>query len=244
MDLLVLIKETISTDQDLNKGFGKLKRIINPYDEYALQKACELKEKFGGTITTILLKSDDDLYTLKTTLGLGSDKGIQIISDSNNSRNIVNILKNEILKSGKYDFIFTGVKDVNDPKSEIPTRLACSLDLPILNYVLGIDIINEEIIFNKETDEYTEDIKLKTPSIVAFCKNVYEPKYPTIHQIMDIQNKPITVINSKDKKFKDLDLRVIINKSQRRCEIYKNLISPEEGAEKIVNYLKTWTIGE
>ena len=244
MNLLVLIKETISTDQDISKNFKKLKRIVNPYDEYALQKACELKEKFGGNITTMLLKQDNDLYTLKTTLGLGSDKGIQIISQSNNPRNIAEILKTEILKNGEYDFIFTGVKDVNDPKIEIPTRLACLLNLPVLNYVLGMDIINDEIVFNKETDDDIEVVKLKKPSIVAFSRNVYEPKYPTIHQIMDIQNKPIVIVNNKDNKFQDLDLKVTINKSQRRCEIYKDLISPEEGAEKIINYLKTWTIGE
>lgn len=243
MKILILLKETASTEEDIRIKNKKIKKVINPYDEYALQQASKLKEKFGAEITTLMLNETDDLYTLKTSLGLGADKGILVKYSSNNPKNIVEILAKEI-STIEYDYIFTGVKDVNDTRAEVPSRLACKIDIPILNHVIGLEIDDEDIIFKKESENYIESTIVEKPAIISFSKNVYEPKYPTISDILEIKNKPIIVKIEDEKKYKDLNLKVLISDSNRKRIIFNKLASAKDGAEKINEYLNLWVTGE
>ena len=74
--LLVLIRETFPTDELLTEKNLKEKRILNPYDEYALLQAKKIKEKYGGEIVCLFLSHRKTQYGLRTALGLGGDRGI------------------------------------------------------------------------------------------------------------------------------------------------------------------------
>ncbi len=58
MNLFVLMKRTFDTEEKIVIEAGKIQDdgaewIINPYDEYAIEEAIQLKEKHGGTITAV-----------------------------------------------------------------------------------------------------------------------------------------------------------------------------------------------
>ncbi|MGE6771389.1 hypothetical protein ACQKF6_17990, partial [Bacillus velezensis] len=56
MNLFVLMKRTFDTEEKIVIEAGKIQEdgaefIINPYDEYAIEEAIQLKEEHGGTVT-------------------------------------------------------------------------------------------------------------------------------------------------------------------------------------------------
>ena len=86
MNIIVLVKQVPDTAQ-LSKTVDGLKlleegspRIVNPWDEYALETAIQLKEAHGGKVTALCLGKQEATEALKTALAMGADEAI-LISD-------------------------------------------------------------------------------------------------------------------------------------------------------------------
>jgi electron transfer flavoprotein beta subunit len=55
--------------------------VINPYEEYALEQAVQLKEKHGGEVTVITLGPEKTTQIIMKALALGADKAVLLKSD-------------------------------------------------------------------------------------------------------------------------------------------------------------------
>src|SRR6185503_7017366 len=67
------------TDNNTKFNSDKVQFIMNPYDEwYALVRACELKEKSGGTVTVINVGSTDTEPIIRRALAIGADDAVRI----------------------------------------------------------------------------------------------------------------------------------------------------------------------
>ena len=58
MKILVIIKQTFDTEAQIQLQDGRIqgegvKKILNPYDEYAVEEAVQLKEKNGGEVIAL-----------------------------------------------------------------------------------------------------------------------------------------------------------------------------------------------
>jgi len=51
---------------------------MNPYDEYGVEEALRMKEKFGGEVTIVCVGPARTMETIRTALAMGAEKGIQI----------------------------------------------------------------------------------------------------------------------------------------------------------------------
>ena len=58
---------------------GDIKWIMNPYDEFGVEEALKLKEKFGGEVTVIGLGPKRVTESIRTALAMGADKGVLVI---------------------------------------------------------------------------------------------------------------------------------------------------------------------
>lgn len=83
MNLFVLMKRTFDTEEKIVIETGKIQDdgaewIINPYDEYAIEEAIQLKEKHGGTITAVTVGGEEAEKELRTALAMGCDQAVLI----------------------------------------------------------------------------------------------------------------------------------------------------------------------
>lgn len=237
--LLVLIRETFPTDELLTEKNLKEKRILNPYDEYALLHAKKIKEKYGGEIVCLFLSHRKTQYGLRTALGLGGDRGIFVYYPEKNIEEIAEILAREI-KEEKYDAVLMGNRDVNDDREELPSRLGVLLKLPIYSHLLSIDCQNFYFTAKKEREEIIDTIKILKNGIFAFSQNVYEPEYPSISSIMSIKNKTVRDVYYENIISKE-DEEIVYQDIYRRLEIYKN-ITADKGTENLLDYMKKWKL--
>ena len=58
-----------------------IKWVMNPYDEFGVEEALRLKEKFGGEVTVVGLGPKRVTESIRTALAMGADKGILISDD-------------------------------------------------------------------------------------------------------------------------------------------------------------------
>lgn len=237
--ILVLIRETFPTDESLKNLNIEEKKILNPYDEYALFQSKKIKEKVDGEIICLFISQRKNQYGLRTALGLGADKGIFFYYPDSNENEISSFIAKEIKKID-FDMIFLGIKDVNNDREELPYRLGVNLGIPIYSHILSIEFKENFFLAEKETENTIDLIKICKKGIVAFSQNVYEPQYPSIDNILTIKNKPIITLDYSDNVISK-NIKVIPQDICRKHNIYKN-ISPEKGTEKIIEYIKKWKL--
>lgn len=238
-NIYVIVRDTFPTDEILDKTKLKEKKVLNPYDEYALYQAIKLKNKCGGKVICIFISEDETYYGLKTALGLGADEGIYIKCNSKYEREIAKIIK-KILSKKEFDSIFIGIRDVNNDREELPASLAIALNIPLYSHLLKVSY-NEDLFIKKETDRCIETYKIIEKGIFAFSQNVYEPQYPTISSIMEIKNKEV-IAYDESFVFHD-NSEVFFYDVERKKEIYTK-INSVEGINKIMDYLKNWKLVE
>lgn len=83
MNIYVLMKRTFDTEEKIQIEQGEISTdgaefIINPYDEYAIEEALQLKEKHGGEITVVTVGEEEAEKELRTALAMGCDKAVLI----------------------------------------------------------------------------------------------------------------------------------------------------------------------
>lgn len=64
MNIYVLLKRTFDTEEKIVLQNGQIAEdgaefIINPYDEYAVEEAIQLKDKHGGEITVVTVGNEE-----------------------------------------------------------------------------------------------------------------------------------------------------------------------------------------
>ena len=100
MKICVLIKQvpdkdskiTISPDSK-SIDTSNITNVINESDNYALEEALLLKEKHGGEVVVCSLGGDSANEIIKTALAKGADKGIHLIDNSSDYKDILTVAK-------------------------------------------------------------------------------------------------------------------------------------------------------
>ncbi|MCR1808572.1 electron transfer flavoprotein subunit beta, partial [Stenotrophomonas geniculata] len=73
MNIYVLMKRTFDTEEKIvikNGAIydGEAEFIINPYDEYAIEEAIQVRDAQGGEVTVVTVGGEDSEKELRTAL--------------------------------------------------------------------------------------------------------------------------------------------------------------------------------
>ncbi|MEO8209235.1 MAG: electron transfer flavoprotein subunit beta/FixA family protein [bacterium] len=171
--------------------------VLNPYDEFAVEEALQLREKNGGEVTAISFGTDKAKEAIKKAFQMGADKGVFIKSSSNDfdshtvSKNLTGYIKSQdpdIILFGKQSIDFDGLL--------IPTMVAEELDIPSISVVVKLNIEDGKVIAEREIEGGKEIIESKMPIVIGAQKGINEPRYPNLKSIMSAKSKPIEEIPS------------------------------------------------
>lgn len=83
MNIFVLLKRTFDTEEKIAIANGRIQDdgaeyIINPYDEYAVEEAIQVRDAQGGEVTVVTVGNEDAEKQLRTALAVGVDKAVLI----------------------------------------------------------------------------------------------------------------------------------------------------------------------
>ena len=62
--------------------------VINPHDEFAIEEAIRLKEKFSGEVTVLTLGPERAENDIRKALAMGADKAVLLKTDANFSGDV------------------------------------------------------------------------------------------------------------------------------------------------------------
>lgn len=165
--------------------------ILNPYDEYGIEAALQLKEKNGGETVALSIGGDSHKESLRKALAMGIDKAILLKDDSaRDSFAVAKALADE-LKTLSPDFIIFGKQSIDYSDEQVPGLVAELMGFPSVSCVVKMNLQDKTVICEREIEGGHEIVETTYPVVIAAHKGLNEPRYPSLKGIMASKTKPI-----------------------------------------------------
>ena len=171
--------------------------VLNPFDEYAIEAALQLKEKAGGdtTVTIVTLAPESGKEIVRKALAMGADDALMISDPAAEGSDVwgtAYALAQAIKKNG-FDLVIAGTQSTDSTTGELPGALAEYLGVPGVTYVRKLDLDGTALKAERETDTGYAKVSTDLPALVSVTKSINEPRYPSLKGIMGAKKKTIAV---------------------------------------------------
>lgn len=148
MKIAVCVKQSIDTEALITLGSdGEVSTegaalIIDPYAEFAVEKAVQLKEQNGGEVILVTVGSQDEVPAIRHALSMGADRAILIDDeaiDTTNPQAKARVLA-AVLTEEQPDIILGGYKSGDTSRAQTLPRVASIMGLPQVGWITGLEI--------------------------------------------------------------------------------------------------------
>jgi electron transfer flavoprotein beta subunit len=169
--------------------------VVNPYDEYAVEAALQLKEAGEGTVTAVGIGPDRVSQALRNCLALGCDDAVHIMTSEPVDDPLQQArLYAAALQERPYDLILTGKQSVDDDTQAQGPMLATLLDLPCLTEVVSLEVTDGVVTITREVEGGKQSVSADLPAVITAQKGLNEPRYASLKGIMAAKKKEIAVV--------------------------------------------------
>ena len=190
MHVVVCVKQTPDSAAKVGVDNGKVtwgdaSLVVNPWDEYAIEEAIRLKEKYGGKASAISLGPETAKEALKTCLAMGCDEAFLIADpslDGSDALATAYVLAQAILKLGDVDVVLFGKQAIDGDTGLVPVAVARRLGWPPLTFTIKIaelDTTAKTIKVERLLEEGKQVVSSRLPAVVGTVKDINEPRYPS-----------------------------------------------------------------
>jgi electron transfer flavoprotein beta subunit len=208
---------------------------MNPYDEFGVEEALQIKEKLGGEVTVVGLGPKRVTESLRTALAMGADKAILVTDDALEGSDALATAKalSAAVKDLSYDLIFAGQRGVDDDEGLVGASLADMLDIPHVSVVTKLEMADDgkSVKAQRPVEGQTLVIEAGLPAIITTQKGLNEPRYASLPGIMKAKKKPL-----EEKSLSDLGLDAgEFGEGARKLKVVELTPPPQRQAGKIID---------
>ena len=192
MKIAVCVKQSIDTEALITLGSdGEVSTegaalIIDPYAEFAVEKAVQLKEQNGGEVILVTVGSQDEVPAIRHALSMGADQAIDTTNPQAKARVLAAVLTEE-----QPDIILGGYKSGDTSRAQTLPRVASIMGLPQVGWITGLEIEGDVALADHELADGVEQVSVGLPALFTAQQGLAEPRYPTVRDIMQSKKKPI-----------------------------------------------------
>lgn len=205
MEIVVLLKQTFDTEEKVILQDGAVsedgvKFVINPYDEYAVEQAIQLRDEHGGKVTLLSVGPSRTAEALRTALAMGADEAV-LIQDERipaDEYAVTQVLA-AYLANQTVDLILGGNFSVDNGAGQIAIRLAGVLQLPHTGSITKLIIDGHgKATVHRDAEGDVEVIEVSLPALFTAQQGLNEPRYPSLQGIMKAKKKPFKELSLDD----------------------------------------------
>ncbi|MGV2937990.1 electron transfer flavoprotein subunit beta [Mesobacillus sp. LC4] len=235
MNIYVLMKRTFDTEEKITIANGKINEdgaefIINPYDEYAIEEAIQVRDAHGGEVTVVSVGNEETEKQLRTALAMGADKAVLInIEDDVEDGDQFTTAKilAEYLKDKEVDLILGGNVAIDGGSGQVGPRVAEQLGMPYVTTITKLEINGTTATITRDVEGDSEVIETSLPVLVTAQQGLNEPRYPSLPGIMKAKKKPLDELELDDLDLDEDDVEA----KTKTIEIY---LPPKKEAGKVL----------
>ncbi len=213
MKFIVCVKLTPDTEQltevqpqDVGSGDLGVTMVLNPWDEFAVEEALQLQERFDGEAVVMTLGGEEATEALKRAVAMGIEEAILLSDpafDGSDAWGAAHVLAQAIRKlsdkAGDATLILTGRQSVDGNSGLLAPGLAARLGVPFVSQVAKIlDVTEENATVQRALDEGVQTVRVKLPAVISVSKEINEPRYANFMGIRKASRMQYPVTTAKD----------------------------------------------
>jgi electron transfer flavoprotein beta subunit len=210
MKILVCVKQIINLESDIvidpEQNWVRIGPAtdftFNRFDEYAVEEAVLIKEKFPGTTVDILSVGPDRAFSvIKRLQGMGADHGVHILSGDEHYTSPFVIAEwiVHVCRDRQYDLILTGVMSEDEMQGQVGPTIAALMDWPCATSVIAQAVSSDEksVAVEREIENGLRDtLNITLPAVLTIQSGINEPRYPTLTHMLRAKKEKIEVIDT------------------------------------------------
>jgi electron transfer flavoprotein beta subunit len=235
MKIYVIMKRTFDTEEKIAISNGRIAEdgaefIINPYDEYAIEEAIQLRDEHEGEVTVVTVGGEDSEKELRTALAMGADKAVLInIEDEveNGDQYTTATILAKFFEDKEVDIILGGNVAIDGGSGQVGPRLAELLNIPYVTTITKLEVNGTEVRIERDVEGDSEVIEASLPILVTAQQGLNEPRYPSLPGIMKAKKKPLEELELDDLDLEEDDVEA----KTKTVEIY---LPPKKEAGKVL----------
>ncbi|SET77937.1 electron transfer flavoprotein beta subunit [Salinibacillus kushneri] len=235
MNIYVLMKRTFDTEEKIVIEDGRIddegaEYIINPYDEYAIEEAIQLRDEHDGEVTVVTIGGEDAEKQLRTALAMGADKAVLINTEDDveesDQYTTVKVLE-AFFEDKDVDIILAGNVAIDQASGQVGPRLAEYLDIPYVTTITNLEIDGDTAHIERDVEGDVEKVDAPVPLLVTCQQGLNEPRYPSLPGIMKAKKKPLEELEIDDLDVDEEDVEA----KTKTIEIF---LPPEKEAGRVL----------
>ncbi len=211
MKILVLVKQVpdsttnikiLPDASDIDRGGVKM--VVNPFDEFAIELAVQLREKRSDveTITALTVGPATAADALRTALAVGCDDAIHLQDDSFADLDELQIagLIAAVVRDRGYDLILRGKQEIDLDSGQVGPALGEYLGLPHVGALVQVEIADDagSLQARRRIEGADEVLDVRLPAVLTIEKGLVEMRYPSLPNLMKAKKKPVEVLSAGD----------------------------------------------
>ncbi len=207
MKIIVCVKQVIDTAAKISVKDGKIDatgspRVMNPYDEFAVEEALQIKQKKPDSeITVVSLGPESSKEVLKRGLAMGADRAIHLHDpafDALDNLSVAQALANA-MGTLSFDLILCGRQAVDDDMAQVGPALAVLLNIPFVSVVTELKISEDftQGQITRQIEGGAETFESSLPLLVTCQKGLNTPRLPSLKGIIAAKKKSIETLSAQ-----------------------------------------------
>ena len=210
MKILVTVKRVTDPDVTvklLPDGSGvdtsNVDHKINNYDEYALEAALRLREKYTDQFDEVVVLGVGDSAStkeLRTALAMGADRAVLVdCDDSAFDTSVAADVIAAAIKDEAPDLVLMGKLAVDGENTQVPQMVSHRLGWGQGCFALEIDLDGDAVALTCQADGGLNRLKVKLPALVSYGDMPDEDvRYASLPGIMKAKRKPFKTVSLSD----------------------------------------------
>ncbi|MFQ5671680.1 MAG: electron transfer flavoprotein subunit beta/FixA family protein [Nitrospinales bacterium] len=207
MKIIVCVKQVLDTAAKIRIADGvveaeEIPRILNPYDEYAVEEAVRIKEKMPDTEVTLLTVGPEGFRkVLQTGLAMGADRAAHLLDkafEGLDHYGAARVLADAV-RSMPFDLILCGRQAVDDDMAQVGPALAVLLGIPFVSVVTDLSLTadGKRAVVTRQIEGGSETLDAPLPLLLTCQKGLNEPRLPSLKGIMAAKKKEIQALDAQ-----------------------------------------------
>jgi len=159
---------------------------LNPYDRPALEIALNLRQTYGGAVTTVSMGPESSEIALIETMALGVDRSILLCDSALSGSDTLataTALGAAIKKLAPFDLVLFGIRTADSDTGQVGPQTAILLNLPLVTWGYSVAPTDNEFIVERRADGFREKFALSFPAMVTVHPGSAQPRDVGLHGI-------------------------------------------------------------
>lgn len=175
---------------------------MNDFDEFAVEAALQLKEKFGGDVIIVSVGPERVAKDIRQAFAMGAEWGVHVNDPeviSGDSFVVASALAKAIQKIGDVNLVLTGVMSEDNQAAVTGVMVADMLGLPHCTNVVKLAVADDQksMTINRELQGgLNEVLNVPMPAVLSIQSGINQPRYPTLPGIMKAKKKRLDVMDA------------------------------------------------